>query len=545
MNRHVALLIALLYGAGCCVGQTNYVSLKIAPPPGGGVYLGQHQWRSDDMSSFEAAAGQRAALFGQDDGDAFAVAWDEVTHRIVFKIEEAEAAWQDGRVVWVSAYEATPGTAEEFLPRFTVDRLLNGDYEAHLTNLAAQFRAFGKPMFFQTTREPNGGGVDAGLGGFGPDGDRNWEWAYENGGLADFDPSGFPNAHLYSGLGDPTVSDGVERLVAAQRYYHDFFVRREGLYFLTFDAMGWATLPLSIAADEYGVSPGDPQWRLLETTFSYRYAYPGDGYVDWASITWYLSDWGYTAHDIPWHIDRLRSTMSEIRTIAVGKPVLIIETGFSDGTESDSLASAKVREGVTELLTNHPDIHAFAMWSQSPDLPDFDFLIRPCSPEGLAFRDVVEAHSNRFHSCVYFSDGSRLPTCNTSAPDENIDRDSDGLPDCWEMTYFGNDTNALPQNDDDGDGHDNEREYVAGTDPTNVLSVFRCVDLAHREAPSPATIIRWNSVSNRTYDILRSISPADHEWSFVANDLSSTPPENVYTDSVCDPKQSFYRVLAK
>jgi hypothetical protein len=32
----------------------------------------------------------------------------------------------------------------------------------------------------------------------------------------------------------------TERLKAAHRYYHDFFVRREGLKFLTFETMGWA-----------------------------------------------------------------------------------------------------------------------------------------------------------------------------------------------------------------------------------------------------------------------------------------------------------------
>ena len=60
-------------------------------------------------------------------------------------------------------------------------------------------------------------------------------------GLAEFNPSKFPNKALYTDLGDPNVCDGVERLIAAQRYIYDFLVRKEGLKFLTFDTMGWDT----------------------------------------------------------------------------------------------------------------------------------------------------------------------------------------------------------------------------------------------------------------------------------------------------------------
>ena len=44
------------------------------------------------------------------------------------------------------------------------------------------------------------------------------------------------------------------------------------------------------------------------------------------------------------------------------------------------------------------------------------------------------------------------------------DSDSDGLPDSWENSNFG-DLNQGPTDDSDGDGHDNLDEYNAGTDP--------------------------------------------------------------------------------
>ena len=53
------------------------------------------------------------------------------------------------------------------------------------------------------------------------------------------------------------------------------------------------------------------------------------------------------------------------------------------------------------------------------------------------------------------------------------DTDADGLPDFWEMNYTGNITNMSATADPDGDGMINRDEYVAGTDPTNALSVLK------------------------------------------------------------------------
>jgi len=45
------------------------------------------------------------------------------------------------------------------------------------------------------------------------------------------------------------------------------------------------------------------------------------------------------------------------------------------------------------------------------------------------------------------------------------DTDSDGLPDSWETTYFGNITSQNGTGDPDGDGLTNYQEYLAGTHP--------------------------------------------------------------------------------
>ena len=50
-----------------------------------------------------------------------------------------------------------------------------------------------------------------------------------------------------------------------------------------------------------------------------------------------------------------------------------------------------------------------------------------------------------------------------------VDSDGDGLPDDWEMQYFGN-LLAGPGDDPDGDGQDNFTEFAFGTDPRDPKS---------------------------------------------------------------------------
>ncbi len=49
--------------------------------------------------------------------------------------------------------------------------------------------------------------------------------------------------------------------------------------------------------------------------------------------------------------------------------------------------------------------------------------------------------------------------------DPTLDTDGDGLPDVWEIKYFGNPTIANPNDDSDGDGYTNLEEFKAGTNP--------------------------------------------------------------------------------
>jgi hypothetical protein len=329
--------------------------------------------------------------------------------RVDFHVERADALWNDGYVTAAGAYETAIGQGFR-----VTERLLRGELDGELHKLALKFKKFGKPIFFSTTREPNGAGGRY-KGGFGKNGDKTTEWAaaeYEKGNkAAGFEmfippppPDGAPD--LYAGLGDPDFCDGYERLVAAQRYYYDFFVRREGIDFFTFETMGWWVPDKIVTGDEF-VDRCDDFSLFIKKL---------DGYYDWITINWYLLPNAAAGElqDQPTavYLDRLKTFMKIVSEVAPNKPVMLSEFGFGDDNDA-----RKVKDGLNALLDHYPQIAAFSLWydmgvmkEETPDggtvdIP-FDVQIEPGTPEGEAFREIVEAHPNRFHSRVFFSDGT-------------------------------------------------------------------------------------------------------------------------------------------
>lgn len=407
-------------------------------PPEKGMYIGQTEVFDPsgrvsltplffkETDTLEKAIGKKAALKMVIPGENFETSispivgmMDPGEGRLDFHVARANKLWADGYIFLVGAYETSVGG--EFR---VVERLLRGEFDDEMHKLAVKFKEFGKPMFFHTTREPNGAGGEY-LGGFGIEGNKSTEWAAERFEAGDraaaFEmftppspPEGAPN--LYDGLGDPTFCDGYERLVAAQRYYYDFFVRREGINFLTFETMGWWV------TDQRSVEP------FYDECHNYsKFMEKLDGYYDWVSINWYLiaNTPGGESENQPTrvYLDRLDNFMKVIRKVAPGKPVMISEIGFGD--DNDSM---KVKDGLNALIS-YPEISAFIMWfdsmmmeeTPSGDLVEMDLLmqIEPGTKEGEAFRDFVEQNPDYFHSCVRFSDGSMVANCDQEAGNRN------------------------------------------------------------------------------------------------------------------------------
>lgn len=88
-------------------------------------------------------------------------------------------------------------------------------------------------------------------------------------------------------------------------------------------------------------------------------------------------------------------------------------------------------------------------------------------------------------------------TSNTGTNNFSGDTDEDGLPDAWEMQYFGT-LNYGPSDDPDHDGLSNYQEYIAGTNPNNANSVLRVTEITSAGGQVHLT---WNSVAGKTYTI--------------------------------------------
>ena len=114
------------------------------------------------------------------------------------------------------------------------------------------------------------------------------------------------------------------------------------------------------------------------------------------------------------------------------------------------------------------------------------------------------------------------------------DADNDGLPDEWEIQYFGSidhpdaDPNADPDQDGPGYGGPgkNYHEWIMGTDPTNAHSILKLAQ--PWEIPGEGYVIDWSSVSGRVY----TVEWTDHLTnSFQTLETDITHPQNSYTDT--------------
>jgi hypothetical protein len=118
------------------------------------------------------------------------------------------------------------------------------------------------------------------------------------------------------------------------------------------------------------------------------------------------------------------------------------------------------------------------------------------------------------------------------------DNNFDGLPDDWQEKYWGPDRSKWPgaHVDSDGDGATNLEEFLAGTNPTDAVSVLRTEIVSNEQG----TRLVWNSEPGSIYQV--QVSPNLNSWEnygsarFAAGKTDSHPVETGATVAI-------YRVI--
>jgi subtilisin family serine protease len=122
-----------------------------------------------------------------------------------------------------------------------------------------------------------------------------------------------------------------------------------------------------------------------------------------------------------------------------------------------------------------------------------------------------------------------------------VDTDGNGLPDWWELQYFGHLTGTDPNADADGDGASNLAEWIAGTDPQDPISCLRA--LIPSPKPTSGFVVQWPSVAGKTYRLERATNLVTGFDSVVRTNIVGTPPFNSEPDAATLPGGSrYYRV---
>ena len=119
----------------------------------------------------------------------------------------------------------------------------------------------------------------------------------------------------------------------------------------------------------------------------------------------------------------------------------------------------------------------------------------------------------------------------------------DGLPDDWQVQYFGqNNLNAASAADPDGDGQNNFFEYTAGLNPTNALSRFRLSIATPPGLPDRKEITFSPFIAGHSYIVQYRTNAASGGFTPLSDPGFDTGPARTVTDPNAANGVRIYRV---
>ncbi|HYE33622.1 MAG TPA: hypothetical protein VEH27_19540, partial [Methylomirabilota bacterium] len=123
---------------------------------------------------------------------------------------------------------------------------------------------------------------------------------------------------------------------------------------------------------------------------------------------------------------------------------------------------------------------------------------------------------------------------------DTIDSDQDGMPDAWEVTFFGNLLQGA-SDDFDQDGLSNLAEHRAGTSPSNAADVLQVV--IFESLLEPRRVLRWRSKPGMRY-VVEAKDRLDDAWRQVSLPITATGTTGFYQEEElqAESKHRFYRI---
>ncbi len=261
--------------------------MNILPPETGCFFGAMPGWGTNEDSAFTTKLDSFAQLVGKSVAfSPFSIFWGEY-------VDGDNFDWIAHNLNEISRYGAIPMVRlmpwgepyweSSFQPRYSLQRIIDGDFDQFLTQIADIIRQFGKPVFITFAMEMNG----------------NW-----------FPWSGvFQGADSTTGYGDPDKPDGPERYVDAFRHVVEIF-RQTGAT----NAI-WYFQPNDHSYPE-------TSWNSIENY------YPGDDCVEWIGFSLY----GAQTQDESWvwFDDIMTPIYQELTEDFPNKPLMLAEFGVME-----------------------------------------------------------------------------------------------------------------------------------------------------------------------------------------------------------------------
>jgi len=101
--------------------------------------------------------------------------------------------------------------------------------------------------------------------------------------------------------------------------------------------------------------------------------------------------------------------------------------------------------------------------------------------------------------------------------------------------------NGGADEDRDEDGSSNYAEYIAGTDPSDINSVFAFQSVEVSED----CVLTWSSATGKVYSLWDCTNLVSGEFSITNSPVPSTPPLNTFTTGMDNAECVFYRLTVE